>query len=174
MRRVRLSIALLLAFTCGVAATLAAKKPFDPAVYSGKDPKAAAEALLAAAEPIAGTGSWERIGIGRVHYLSGDKAKGQALFDLAIAKKTESSDLERIATVYALAKEWDKAKPLFERAMTMSPGDDTLMMEAGCWFNLNGDRARAEELFGKAFAKNPEDVWHYVNAAASYLGEAPF
>ena len=30
MRRVRLSIALLLAFTCGVAATLAAKKPFDP------------------------------------------------------------------------------------------------------------------------------------------------
>jgi len=36
MRRVRLSIALLLAFTCGVAATLAAKKPFDPAVYKQK------------------------------------------------------------------------------------------------------------------------------------------
>ena len=174
-RHLFFTIALVISFSAGVATTLAAKKPFDPgAFYAGKDPKAAAAALLAAAEPLAGTGSWERIGVGRVHYLSGDKEKGKALFDLAISKKTEASDLYRIATVYALAKEWDKARPLFERAIAMNPSDDTSMIEAASWFNIYGERAKAEEYFGKAFAKNPNELWHYINAAGSYLGQPPF
>jgi len=175
MRRAVIAIALLSSFAAGVATTLAAKKAFDPnAYFVGKDPKAAAQALLAEAEPLAGTGSWERIGVGRVYYLSGDKAKGQELFNLATSKKAEASDLYRIATVYAMAKEWDKAKPLFEKAIAMNPTDDTSIVEAAAWFNMNGERARAEELFGKAFAKNPTELWHYINAAGSYLGQAPF
>ncbi len=175
MRRAVIAIALLSSFAAGVATTLAAKKAFDPnATFVGKDPKAAAQALLAEAEPLAGTGSWERIGVGRVYYLSGDKAKGQELFNLATSKKAEASDLYRIATVYAMAKEWDKAKPLFEKAIAMNPSDDTSIVEAAAWFNMNGERARAEELFGKAFAKNPTELWHYINAAGSYLGQAPF
>jgi tetratricopeptide (TPR) repeat protein len=174
-RPLSIAIALLLAFAAGVATTLAAKKTFDPAAYyAGKDPKAAAAALLETAEKLAGTGSWERIGVGRVHYLAGDKEKGQALFNLATSKKTEASDLYRIATVYALAKEWDKARPLFESAIAMNPSDDTSMIEAAAWFNLNGERAKAEEYFGKAFAKSPGELWHYINAAGSYLGQAPF
>jgi tetratricopeptide (TPR) repeat protein len=173
--RLPIVIALIVSFAAGVATTLAAKRVFEPGAYfAGKEPKAAAAALLATAEQLAGTGSWERIGVGRVHYLSGDKAKGQALFDLAISKKTAASDLYRIATVYALAKEWDKAKPLLERAIAMNPTDDTSMVEAAAWFNLNGERARAEELFGTAFAKNPDELWHYINAAGSYLGQPPF
>jgi tetratricopeptide (TPR) repeat protein len=109
-----------------------------------------------------------------VYYLSGDKAKGQELFNLATSKKTEASDLYRMATVYAMAKEWDKAKPLFEKAIAMNPSDDTSIVEAAAWFNLNGERARAEELFSKSFAKNPDELWHYINAAGSYLGQAPF
>ena len=175
MRRAVIAIALLSSFAAGVATTLAAKKVFDPnAYYAGKDPKAAASALLATAETLTGTGSWERIGVGRVYYLSGDKAKGQELFNLATSKKTEASDLYRMATVYALAKEWDKAKPLFEKAIAMNPSDDTSIVEAAAWFNLNGERARAEELFSKSFAKNPDELWHYINAAGSYLGQAPF
>jgi tetratricopeptide (TPR) repeat protein len=175
MRRAVIALAVLSSFAAGVATTLAAKKVFDPnGTYVGKDPKAAAQALLAQAEPLAGTGSWERIGVGRVYYLSGDKAKGQQLFDLAIAKKVEASDLYRIATVYAMAKEWDKAKPLFEKAIAMNPADDTSTVEAAAWFNLNGERERAEELFGKSFAKNPDELWHYINAAGSYLGQQPF
>lgn len=174
-RHLVLAIALLISFLAGVATTLAAKKTFDPgAFFVSKDPKAAATALLAAAEPLAGTGSWERIGVGRVYYLSGDKAKGQELFNLATSKKAEASDLYRIATVYALAKEWDKARPLFERAIAMNPSDDTSTIEAASWFNIYGERAKAEEYFGKAFAKNPDELWHYINAAGSYLGQPPF
>ena len=175
MRRAVIAIALLSSFAAGVATTLAAKKAFDPnAHYAGKDPKAAAAALLTTAETLTSAGSWERIGVGRVYYLSGDKAKGQELFNLATSKKTEASDLYRMATVYAMAKEWDKAKPLFEKAIAMNPSDDTSIVEAAAWFNLNGERARAEELFSKSFAKNPDELWHYVNAAGSYLGQAPF
>ena len=103
-RRFTIAIALFLSFAAGVVTTLAAKKVFDPnAYYAGKDPKAAAAALLATAETLTGNGSWERIGVGRVYYLSGDKTKGQELFNLATSKKTEASDLYRMATVYALS-----------------------------------------------------------------------
>ena len=47
-------------------------------------------------------------------------------------------------------------------------------MKAGCWFNLNGDRARAEELFGMAFAHAPDHAWHYILASGSYQGVEPF
>jgi tetratricopeptide (TPR) repeat protein len=112
--------------------------------------------------------------VGRVLYQSGDTTGGEALFTNVLGGKFGKSDLYRIATAYATAKDWGKAKPLFERAIAMDPGDDTGIMKAACWFNLNGERERAEELFARAFARSPDDVWHYTLSAGSYLGVAPF
>jgi tetratricopeptide (TPR) repeat protein len=166
------------AFALGATTVLVAKTKvtFDPkAYYAGAEPKAAAAALLKEAEVLAKDDTWDRIGIGRVLYESGDKKNGEAQFQGVLAgAKVGKSDIYRIATAYAAAKDWGKAKPLFERAIAMDPGDDSGILKAGCWFNLNGDRKRAEELFDLAFAKSPEDVWHYTNSAGSYLGIAPF
>ena len=169
---------LVLAFALGATTALVAKPKvaFDPnAYYAGKEPTAASAALLAEAEKLAGQDTWERIGVGRVAYLSGDTQKGDALFDSVLGgPKVGKGDLYRIATAYAMGKNWAKAKPLFERAIAMDAGDDTGILKAGCWFNLNGDRKRAEELFGLAFAKNPDEVWHHILAAGSYVGVQPF
>ena len=166
------------AFALGAITALVAKPkvPFDSnAYYAGKDPKAAAAALLAQAEVAAGTGSWERLGVGRVYYLSGDKDKGRQIYDSVLASpKVAKSDIYRVAKYYAVAKEWDKAKPLFEKAIAMDPGDDRLALEAGSWYNLNGDRKRAEELFNIAFNDDPTNSWHYALAAGSYVGVEPF
>jgi len=165
----------LLAFVLGAASAIAAKKAFDPkAYYEGMDAPAAVEALLARAEVLAEGGSWERIAIARVRYLSGDKPKGQAMIDGVLKGKVATSDLYRIATIYALAEEWDKAKPLFEKAIAADPADDRSVMEAACWFNLNGDRVRAEQLFRAAYDESPDEVWHYIAAAGSFAGLKPF
>ena len=174
----RNALYIVLAFALGASTVLVAKTKivFDPnAYYAGKDPKAAAAAMLAQAEKLAGDDTWQKIGVGRVAYLSGDKDKGEALFNSVLGgAKVGKGDLYRIATAYAIGKNWEKAKPLFERAIAMDLGDDTGIMKAACWFNLNGDRARAEELFGVALGKNPEEVWHYTLAAGSYVGVQPF
>ncbi|HEX4822728.1 MAG TPA: tetratricopeptide repeat protein [Candidatus Polarisedimenticolaceae bacterium] len=171
----RTVVVALVSFVLGGLAVHAAKTVFDPkAYYAGKEPKEAVAALLARAETIAGDGSWERIGVGRVYYLSGDKAKGQAIFDGVIGGKVAKSDLYRIGDVYATAGEWDKAKPIYERAISMDPEDDRGLLRVGCWYNLNGDRAHAEALFDKAFARSPNEIWHYALAAGSYEGVKPF
>ena len=167
----------VLAFVLGATTVLVAKTKlvFDPnAYYAGKDSKTASASLLAEAEKLAGQDTWQRIGVGRVAYASGDKEKGDAIFDSVLADKIGKGDLYRIATAYAIGKNWGKAKPLFERAIAMDPDDDTGIMKAACWFNLNGERERAEALFGLAFAKNPDAVWHYTLAAGSYVGVQPF
>jgi tetratricopeptide (TPR) repeat protein len=165
------------AFALGATTVLLAKPKitFDPnAYYVGKKPKEASAALLAEAEKLAGDDTWERIGVGRVAYASGDKKKGQAMFDGVLTGKFGKNDLYRIATAYAVAKDWDKAKPVFEKAIAMDPNDDSGILKAACWFNLNGDRARAEELFGRALGKSPDDVWHYILSAGSFVGVEPF
>ena len=165
------------AFALGATTVLVAKTKvtFDPkAYYAGNEPKAASIALLAQAEKLAGTDSWQRIGVGRVSYLSGDEKKGEALFESVLGGTVAKSDLYRIATVYAIAKNWGKAKPLFERAIAMDPDDDTGILKAACWYNLNGERERAEELFGLAFGKSPDHAGHYMLAAGSYVGVEPF
>ena len=117
----------MVAFALGATVALAAKPTvtFDPNdYYVGKEPKAASTALLAQAEKPAGKDTWDRIGIGRVAYLSGDKAKGEALFQSVLdGPKVGKGDIYRIATAYAVAKDWAKAKPLFERAMAMDTDD---------------------------------------------------
>src|SRR5262249_30111463 len=102
----------------GTAAGYAAKDSGGGvAVFKGKPAKEGAYAAPAEAEKLAGNGSWELIGVGRVYYLSGDKARGQALFDRVLNATPVTSDYERIADVYADAKESDKADEYYQKML---------------------------------------------------------
>lgn len=158
----------LLGFGLGVAT---AQKGSVVDSFRTLSPKEAGQQALAQAERLAqDEGSWERIAIGRLHYLSGDKARGQAIFDRITAKKPEASDWQRIGEVYAEAGENAKAEECFQKLLSMNPKDDTGQSEIGAWYIRNGQRAKGEELFARAFARNPEDIWHYARAAEAYLG----
>ncbi len=146
-------------------------KGIEPAVYQGKGAREAAAALLAVAETQAGKGSWERIGVGRVYYLSGDKARGQAVFD-DVAKGAKDSDWWRIAKVYNEAGEWDKAEPILRR-LSANSGDDSGLALAGALYNLHGDRATAEALFARCFKAKSDEVWDTLSVAGSYVGVRP-
>ena len=159
------AVCLLLGFSLGLSAK---DTPGGIGLLRGKPPKEAGQAALVEAERLAENGSWEMIGIGRVYYLSGDKAKGQALFDRVTGKKPEAGDWQRIGEVYAEAGENEKAEACFQKAM--SPKDDTGQSEVGAWYVRIGQREKGEELFAKALARNPDDMWHYVRAAEAYLG----
>jgi len=138
-------------------------------VMRGKDAKEAGRAALIEAEKLTENGSWERIGVGRVYYLSGDKVKGQALFDAVTNAKPKPSDWQRIGEVYAQAGETEKAEACFQKAL-VNPKDDTGQSEIGSWYIRVGQREKGEELIAKALARNSEDMWHYVRAAEAYLG----
>ena len=178
MKRVSVSLAILVSFALGAvvqAAFTQAKKPaFSIDLVKGKDSKAAAATLLETAMQLAGTGSWERIAVGRAWYLGGDKAKGQQIFDdVTNGKKVEGSDWFRIARVYVEAGEWAKAQAAFDKALAKDTDDDSGMIEYGGFANVFKDRAKAESLFEKAMAKNSKDFWHWVGAGGSYLGVKP-
>jgi tetratricopeptide (TPR) repeat protein len=178
MKKVRVFAFGLACFLFGlvVQTGLADKKgvPFNADIYQGKDPKAAATALLEGALKMAGDGSWERIAVGRAWYLGGDKAKGQQIFDAVTSgKKVKNSDWFRIARVYVEAGEFDKAQPIFEKALAMEPDDDSGMVELGALLNVRKQRDKAEALFTKALTKNPGEFWHWVGSGASYLGVSP-
>jgi tetratricopeptide (TPR) repeat protein len=160
------ALCLLLGFSLGLWAK---DKAGGFELLRGKSPKEAGQAALVQAEALSENGSWELIGIGRVYYLSGDKAKGQALFDRVTGRKPEPSDWQRIGDVYAEAGEKDKAEACFQRLLDGNPKDDTGQSEIGAWYIRNGQREKGESLFAKALARNPDDVWHYVRAAEAYL-----
>jgi tetratricopeptide (TPR) repeat protein len=167
-----LVVAALVAATAVVAAAKSDDK-VDPSMYAGKSPKEAALALLPVALKQAGNGSWENIAVGRVYYLMGDKAEGQAIFDKVIARKVKKDDWMRMGRVYIEAKEWDKAKTAFDKAIALDPKDEGNLIEVGGFYNLHGDRAKAEEMFAKAFKSKPGEIWLTVNAAGSYVGVKP-
>ena len=169
MKHGNVIIASAICLTLGFGAGLFAKDE-GVALFRGKAPKEAGIAALAQAERLAENGSWELIGIGRVYYLSGDKARGQAIFDKITSRKAEGSDLQRIGDIYAEAGENAKAEDFFQRALAASPKDDTGQSEVGSWYIRNGQRDKGEELYAKALARNPDDVWHYVRAAEASLG----
>jgi tetratricopeptide (TPR) repeat protein len=169
------ALLIVTAFVLGVAVGVAASaaKKTEPMMYSGRTPKDAALGLLPAALSQAGNGSWENIAVGRVYYLMGDKAEGQAIFDRVIATKVKDNDWMRIGRVYVEANEWDKAKDAFDKALALDPKDAGNLTEAGAWYNLHGDRQTAEELFTRAFKTSPDEIWYTVNAAGSYVGVKP-
>jgi tetratricopeptide (TPR) repeat protein len=171
------TIAVALAAALSVAATGiadAAQKPHATvATYHGKDAADAGRALLDIALQQAGKGSWERIGVGRAYYLGGYKAEGQAIFDALLNGKHEDSDVYRIARVYNEAGEWDRAKSLFDRYFASNSDDAKGLAEVGAYYLLHGDRARAEQMFDRAFEADPNEVWVTVGAADAYLGVTP-
>lgn len=161
-----------LGFAAGLAVFAAATK-FDPAVLDG-DRKEVAARLLKEAETIAGKGSWEQIAVGRIHYLAGRKEEGKRLFDSVLNAKPEASDFTRIATVYAMAGEVDKAKEMYEKALALKPGSGRILAEAGAWRNLKGDHEKAKELFKRSLSADPNDFWDRITIAASYEGQEPY
>lgn len=162
-------------FVAGIGVGYGAQKLQPTAsLYHGKPSPQAAKALLDAALVQAGKdGSWERIGAGRVYYLGGFKAEGQAIFDAILAGKHEDSDLYRIARVYREAGEWDKAKPLFERYFAANPDDASDLAEVGAFYLLDGDRETAERLFDRSFEAEGDNPWATVRVAGAYLGVPP-
>jgi tetratricopeptide (TPR) repeat protein len=173
-KRVTAAAAAIL-FVAGIGVGYGAQKlrPTET-MYHGKPPREAAKALLDAALVQAGkNGSWERIGAGRVYYLGGFKAEGQAIFDAVLAGKHEDSDLYRIARVYREAGEWGKAKPLFERYIAKNPDEASDLAEVGAFYLLNGDRETAERMFGRSFEAESDNPWATVRIAGAYLGVSP-
>lgn len=167
------AFALCVVFTLGIAAGAYGRKGFDTTLYRSKDKKEAAQALLTLAKQQAGKGSWERIGVGRVYYLGGMKAEGQAIFDEVLAKKPEPTDWWRIGRVYWEAGEWDKAKAAFEKSLAKNPNDDKGLAELGAYYLIKGDRAKAEELFDKSYSIEQGEVWNTAMIAGGYLGVKP-
>ncbi len=171
MRQAKIWALCALCFLVGTSVGLWAKGSSGAGISAlrGKAPKEAGRAALAEAEKLAGTGSWERIGVGRVYYLSGDKAKGQALFDAVTGGKTKPSDWQRIGDVYAEAGEAEKAEACYQKVL-VDPKDDTGQSEIGSWYIRTGQREKGEGLIAKALDRNPDEMWHYVRAAEAYLG----
>ena len=161
-------------FVAGIGVGYSAKMQPSSAMYRGKDAKEAAQTLLQAALVQAGkNGSWERIGAGRVYYLGGYKAEGQAIFDALLSGKAEDSDLYRIARIYEEAGEWDKAKPLFDRYLAANQEEGKDFAEVGSYYLLRGDRATAEKLFDRALELERDDPWTTERIAGAYLGVQP-
>jgi tetratricopeptide (TPR) repeat protein len=168
----RSTIIAMLLFVLGVTAGYAKGNKVDSSAFKGKSKQEAAKALLELAKVQAGKGSWERIAVGRVYYLGGMKAEGQAIFDDILSRKHDSSDTFRVARVYREAGEWPKAKAMFDEYAKQNPKDDKGLAEIGSYYLLNGDRAGAEEYFNRSFGMESE-LWNTVSAAGAYLGIAP-
>jgi tetratricopeptide (TPR) repeat protein len=161
----------------GIAAALslalAASAVATNAVFTGKEAAVAGDETLRVSLAQAGDGSWERLAVARAYYLGGQKEKGQLIIDSVMAAKPEASDYRRVLRIYGEAKEWDKALPAADKLVAMAPKDGDDLAEAGAWYNLAGDREKAEALFARALAERPKDVWVSVMIGGSYLGVAP-
>ena len=158
---------LLLGVALGIAGS---KAGVGMDAIRGKSAAEAGAAALAEAERLAGKGSWELIAVGRVYYLSGDKARGQALFDRIPGAKPEASDWQRIGEVYAQAGENQRAEDCFQKVNALNPKDDTGQAEIGAWYIRIGQREKGEALLAQALQRSPGEVWHYVRAAEALLG----
>jgi tetratricopeptide (TPR) repeat protein len=160
-------------FVVGVAASGSVNAAFQ-AQFKGLPEAEAAEALLQAGMKAAGDGSWERIAIAATYYEGfADKSRGQAMLDQLTGSKAAASDFQRVARFYAELGEWAKARPLYEKALSMKPKDAGLLAEAGAYYNVMGDRTTAEALFTRSFTAEKDNPWAYAMAAASYLGKKP-
>ena len=174
MRRTAIVMAMVTTFGLGLMLGVAwAKKVVDESLYVGATPEAASSALLALAEEHAGRGSWERIRVARVYFLSGQPARGQAIFDEIIGTKVEASDWVRMGRVYHEVGDWESARGAFEKVIELEPDDEDWMVEIGAFYNLHGDRERAEELFRISFEDDPTNDRNLATAAGSYVGVEP-
>ena len=169
------TLVMAVALVIGVMMSVAeGKKPESgPHLFAVLTAEAAADALAEVALLQAGGGTWERIGVGRVFYLSGQKSRGRAVFDAILADEAKPSDWIRIGRVYFQAGDWVEARELFELVLAKKPKDADWLAEIGAYFNLQGDRQRAEELFARSFAEEPKNDRNTAMAAGSYVGVLP-
>jgi tetratricopeptide (TPR) repeat protein len=158
--------------TLGMGIGYAAKeKPPGMDAIRGKAPKDAAMSALAVAEQFAGEDTWQLIAIARVYYLSGDKAKGQAIIDhVSALKGAKGNDWQRIGRIYVEAKENAKAEEFFNKTLAYDAKDDSGRAEIGAWYIRNGNREKGEQLLTEAFARHSDDPYHYIRAAEGFLG----
>lgn len=163
----------VLTITVGAGLAGAAKKAFDTGIFMGKEKSAAAAGLLEVAMEQAGKGTWERLAVARVRYLAGDKAAGQQIIDEVTSVKADDSDWMRIGAIYYDAGDYDTAFKAFDSAIEADPKDAENLAKVGAFYNLRGQRERAEDLFARAFERKPDEVWITVYAAASYAGVRP-
>lgn len=174
MKKVAVTALAMACLSLGIGIGYAAKaKGPGMTLIAGKPAKEAALAALQEAERIAGSGSWELIGVARVYYMSGDKARGQALIDKVMSGDTESGEWFRIGRLYAEAGENTKAEAFFQKALAADPKDDSGQAEVGAWYIRTGQREKGEELLTKAFARNSDELWHYVRVAEAFLNVEP-
>jgi tetratricopeptide (TPR) repeat protein len=90
--------------------------------------------------------------------------------DQVLKSKPAASDWQRVGEIYAQANEPQQAEAAYEKALAGDPKDDNERAEIGAWYIRIGQRDKGEELFSQAFARNPDDVWHYLRAAEAFLG----
>jgi len=161
--------------TLGIAIGYAASKgPTLIELNAGKPAKEAGLAMLAEAERLAGTGTWELIAVGRIYYLSGDKERAQLLFDKATSGKPDAGNWQRVAAVWEEIGDKAKAEECYQKALVlMGPKDDTGQADVGAWFIRSGRRAKGEELLTRAMQRSPNEIWHYVRASEALLGLPP-
>ena len=163
--------AIVLVGTMGAADAKSKLGRTDVAMYQGKAPPQAASALLDIARTQTEDGSWETIAIGRIYYLGGRKADGEAIFKTLLDSTEKTSDVFRIARVYIEAGEWAKARPLLDRMLTMKETDAGDVMRAARTYAEHKEWARAKPLFEKFLAMNDYDekelaeigAWHMLN-----------
>lgn len=55
----------------------------------------------------------------------------------------------------------------------MTRKDAPWLAEIGAYYNLNGDRAKAEEYFARSLALESDEVWSTADMAGSYVGVVP-
>jgi tetratricopeptide (TPR) repeat protein len=173
----RTGLAVALAVSCFLAGAAFGfgKKEKAPGIETirGKPPHEAGLSALQEAEKLAEDNSWELLGVARVYYLSGDKARGQAVIDRVLHAKPAASDWERVGAIYVEANEPQQAQAAYDKALAEDPKDDNERAEIGAWYIRIGQRDKGEDLFAQAFARNPDDVWHYLRAAEAFMGVAP-
>lgn len=165
--------AIAVVFMAGMGLGYGAKLRPTPALYHARPAPDAAKALLEVAMLQAGSGSWERIAVGRAYYLGGSKAEGQKIFDALLTGKHDDGDTYRIARVYEQAGEWDKAKPMFDQYLAANPKESKDLAEVGGFYYAHGDHAGAEALFDRAFAVDGDEVWATIDVADAYMGVKP-
>ena len=174
MNRTITTVALVATFAVGLAlGTAVAGKSVDTSLFVGAEPAAAGQALLQVAADQAGSGSWERLVVARVHLLAGDGERARAIFAAVTSDDPEPSDWLRIGGIWAEAGNWGEAKAAFDKALAKKAGNADYLAEIGAYTNLAGDRAAAEELFRQSFAEDADDPYSTAMIAGSYLGVTP-
>lgn len=173
MRNLVVTTLVAASLTLGFGVGYAKAKGPGVSLVTGKPAKEAGLAALQEAQRLADDGSWETIAVARVYYLSGDKAGGQALLDKVVSNGAVASDWHRMAQLYIEANEPAKAEECYQKALAADPKDDSGQAEIGAWYIRAGQREKGEAVLAKAFAKNPDEFWHYMRMAEAFYDLPP-